>query len=144
MHQLKSDGLGLEIGPSHRPIAPKKHGFNVQIVDYMSAEQLRAKYADAGHGVEIENIEEVDFVWQGQPLPDFIGRTDCIDVHCWRFTPFSFRLLISDLQRLGLIGLGVTAEFDTTGCEFFVTMGKGAAAQPPNRLQALSGIRDAR
>lgn len=43
MHGLKKDGLGLEIGPSHNPIAPKKAGYNVHIVDHASAEELRAK-----------------------------------------------------------------------------------------------------
>ena len=241
---LNKEGLGLEIGPSHNPVAPKKQGFNVHILDHLSADDLRKKYE--GHekyGVKLENIEEVDFVWSGQRycelvghidyydwiiashviehVPDFIGYlrqceellssegclslvipdkrycfdyfsprsstgeildafyqkrvkpspgqifnqianavkcgeqiawskdsgdgkksllhnmeqarslleeaitgTSYIDAHCWRFTPASFRLLISDLNQLGLISMSIKHEFDTEGCEFYVTLEK--------------------
>ena len=54
---------GLEIGPSHRPVAPKRGGFNVKILDHLTAGGLREKYRD--HGVDIDAIEEVDYVWSG-------------------------------------------------------------------------------
>ena len=254
LHALNRKGLGLEVGPSHNPIAPKKRGFNVHILDHASAEDLRIKYK--GHDVDLDNIEEVDFVWTGQPLSELIGRTACydwiiashviehvpdlltflqqcevllkadgvlslvipdkrycfdhfspptstghlldacaerrtrpsqgqvfdffanaskrdgnitwgpggggadalahsfadakaiwtlsrsgseyVDVHCWRFTPASFRLLLADLQALGFIGLGIKAEFDTTGCEFYVSLGKGC---DPTRLERLDTLR---
>jgi len=64
---------GLEIGPSHRPIAAKRDGYNVSILDHLDAAALRAKYAD--HGVNIDAIEEVDYVWTGQPLEELVeGR----------------------------------------------------------------------
>lgn len=240
-HLLDKTGLGLEIGPSHNPIAPKNKGFNVHILDHASAAELRSKYQ--GHNVELDNIEEVDFVWHGETLQELIGKTGCydwiiashviehvpdlisylqqceallkpdgilslvipdrrycfdyfsstsstgnvldaysekrvrpshgqifdhianaakrkgniawsfdglggadelahtfaeakshwelsistenyMDAHCWRFTPASFSLLISDLQGLGLIGLEIKAAFDTTGCEFYASLGK--------------------
>lgn len=62
-HIIK-DGQGLEIGPCHKPIAPKRKGYNVHIIDHASREQLREKYKS--HRVKIDNIEEVDFVWEGQ------------------------------------------------------------------------------
>jgi predicted SAM-dependent methyltransferase len=255
LHLLDKTGLGLEIGPSHNPIAPKKKGFNVHILDHASAAELRDKYQ--GHGVNLDNIEEVDFVWQGQPLQELIGETSCydwiiashviehvpdfisylqqceallkpdgilslvipdkrycfdyfssssstgnvldayaekrvrpshgqvfdhianaskrngniawgadglggadelvhtfaeaqahwiksvsttdyIDVHCWRFTPASFCLLISDLQGLGLIGLKIQKDFDTTGCEFYVSLSKKRCyAMKSDRLSTL-------
>jgi predicted SAM-dependent methyltransferase len=74
---LKRDGLGLEIGPSYNPIAPKRQGYNVHILDYLDQKALRDKYADhSQYGV---NIEDVDFVWQGQPLSDLIGKTGVYD-----------------------------------------------------------------
>src|SRR3989338_9894448 len=228
-HLLDKRGLGLEIGPSHNPIAPKKKGFNVHILDHASASDLRKKYQ--GHEINLDNIEEVDFVLHGEVFQELIGKTGCydwiiashviehvpnfisylqqceallkpdgilslvipdkrycfdyfssssstgnvldayaenrvkpspgqifdhianaskrngniawgedvlggadelvhtfaeaqehwaksistsdyIDVHCWRFTPASFRLLVSDLQGLGLIVLQIKAEFD--------------------------------
>jgi len=65
-------GLGLEIGPGHSPIAPKRDGFRVQIVDYLNQEQLREKFRP--HGVDLDRIEEVDFVWQGGSYADLTGR----------------------------------------------------------------------
>jgi len=63
---------GLEIGPSHRPVAPKRKGFNVKILDHLSAEGLREKYR--GHGVEIGAIEDVDYVWSGEPISELVGN----------------------------------------------------------------------
>ena len=243
-HLLDKTGLGLEIGPSHNPIAPKKNGFNVQILDHVNADQLRDKYKDhKNYGVKIENIEDVDYVWHGEVLSELIGKTSCydwiiashviehmpdiisffqqcevllkpsgilslvipdkrfcfdyfspisstgnvldayaekrtrpshgqvfdhfansvkrngkitwssemqngpnelihtfaqakalyaqsissdqyIDTHCWRFTPANFGLIISDLITLDLISLDIKDEFETSGCEFFVSLGK--------------------
>jgi SAM-dependent methyltransferase len=52
-------------------VAAKRDGFNVRILDHMDAAGLRAKYAD--HGVDIAAIEEVDYVWRGEPLEDLVG-----------------------------------------------------------------------
>lgn len=76
-HLIDQAGLGLEIGPSHNPIAPKKKGYNIHILDHASAEELRAKYQN--HGLNLDNIEEVDFIWQGQPLPELVGKKHCYD-----------------------------------------------------------------
>jgi SAM-dependent methyltransferase len=62
---------GLEIGPSHRPVAAKRDGFNVRILDHLDAAALRDKYAS--HGVDIDAIEEVDYVWSGQPLDQLVA-----------------------------------------------------------------------
>lgn len=56
-HLLDPAGLGLEIGPSHNPIAPKKKGFNVHILDHASAAQLREKYQE--HGVNLDNTRKL-------------------------------------------------------------------------------------
>ncbi|WP_051632452.1 glycosyltransferase [Nitrincola lacisaponensis] len=255
---LDTQGKGLEIGPSHNPIAPKKKGYDVEILDHLSAADLRKKYA--GAGVNIENIEDVDYVWTGESylkligkqeaydwiiashviehVPDFIsflqqcerllkdnGRLalavpdkrfcfdffgslttsgniidahlaqrsrpstgqifdfyansasrrsgiawsqdgqgdadtltypihdalahwkraieadDYTDVHCWRFTPASFQLIIHDLAVAGYIDLEIKHAFDTEGCEFFVTLGrKGALLKASDRLSALKSI----
>jgi predicted SAM-dependent methyltransferase len=256
---LDRKGLGLEIGPSHNPIAPKKKGFNVHILDHASDEELRKKYQD--HGVNLNNIEEVDFVWRGESFPELIGNVGCydwiiashviehvpnfvsylqqceallkkegilslvipdkrycfdyfsststtgdvldayaenrvrpshgqvfdhianaskrhgniawsadelggatelvhtfaeakthwqrsfttedyIDVHCWRFTPASFRLLISDLSNLALINLEIQAEFNTTGCEFYVSLGKKSG--PPLELERFTMLKSSK
>lgn len=45
-----------------------------------------------------------------------------IDVHQWRFTPSSFRLLVSDLHAIGSISIGEVAFHGTFRNEFFVAL----------------------
>lgn len=70
-------GPGLEIGPSFNPLARKADGFRVDILDHADAPTLRAKYRDAG--VNLDHIEDVDFVWQGEPLSETLGRRGWYD-----------------------------------------------------------------
>ena len=244
LHLVNRQGRGLEIGPSHNPIAPKRLGFNVHILDHATAAELRVKYAD--DPVNLNNIEEVDFVWRGEPLSELIGQDHCydwivtshviehvtdlvsflqqcekllaaggvlslvvpdkrycfdyyrwpsstgdalqafteqrvrhspgnifdhfasasrmndnitwnegdrgdiqpmytldeaagawqlarqnkeyIDCHGWTFTPSSFRILLHDLQKLGLTDLVEVGSFDTEGFEFWITLGKRQAS----------------
>jgi len=74
---VKRHGLGLEIGPAHAPIAPKAAGFHVHVLDHASREQLIEKYRE--HGVDLTKIEPVDFIWDGRPFPELVGRTCTYD-----------------------------------------------------------------
>lgn len=69
---IDREGLGIEIGASHDPIAPKRDGFKVQVIDHASREELLAKYAS--HQVALDRIEEVDFVWSGQSYLELTGK----------------------------------------------------------------------
>jgi len=40
--------FGLEIGPSHRPVAAKREGFNVRVLDHLDALQAMAQVRE-GH-----------------------------------------------------------------------------------------------
>ncbi|MBN2885764.1 MAG: methyltransferase domain-containing protein [Chromatiaceae bacterium] len=263
---LNRQGRGLEIGPSYNPIAPKRAGYQVQVLDHLSAEELRQKYASQvmTNGVNLDNIEEVDFVWRGEPLAELVGERACfdwiiashviehmpdpigffqqcelllkpggrlslivpdkrycfdyfnaptstgdwldahaerrthpspgqvfthlanscrkgglvawwaaakgdfelihtfgqarehvealmngtardyIDVHCWRFTPASFAIMLADVRALGLTRLEPVLGFPTEGCEFYVTLGLSDApaseAETPDRLAALRKV----
>lgn len=66
-------GAGLEIGPSHSPLAPKKEGYNVEIIDVMGRDELVEKY-----GVP-DRIEEVDYVWKGQSFQELTGKSKHYD-----------------------------------------------------------------
>ncbi len=77
LRYIDKNGYGIEIGPSHNPIAPKKDGYKTHIIDHMSREQLIAKYED--HGVNLNNIEEVDFVWKGESYSELTGGTQYYD-----------------------------------------------------------------
>jgi predicted SAM-dependent methyltransferase len=77
LRHVDRQGQGIEIGPCHNPIAPKREGFRVHIIDHMSRPQLLEKYKH--DHLAVENIEEVDFVWGGQPYAELVGRTGCYD-----------------------------------------------------------------
>lgn len=44
------------------------------------------------------------------------------DVHCWVFTPRSFRHVFAGLQRLGLVSFVLESSTDTSGGEFFARL----------------------
>ncbi len=72
LEHLDKEGLGLEIGPSHRPAAAKKDGFNVEIIDHLSREGLLSKYKD--RNLDLDLVEEVDHIWTGQSYVDLTGN----------------------------------------------------------------------
>jgi len=78
LHTFDSSGFGLEIGPSFNPLLPKSAGFRVEILDNMSAEELRQKYAD-NPSVDTSKIEEVDYVSNGGSIHALIGKIACYD-----------------------------------------------------------------
>jgi predicted SAM-dependent methyltransferase len=257
LSQINRRDIGLEIGPSFSPFASKKDGFNVEIIDHLSKEELMKKYAE--HRVDLSKIEEVDFIWDGRPYAEITGRkkyynwiiashliehtpdiiaflNQCddvlredgvlslvipdnrycfdffrpitgigkildayynkniihtpgtaveyflnfvkkggnicwgedfpgeldlefskedayakmqailqnntyLDLHAWCFTPTSFRLIIQDLNDLGLISLKEVSFFPTYSCEFYITLGRKGSGFHQNRLDALKTIK---
>src|SRR5438552_1244849 len=77
LSHIKRDGLGLEIGAGCAPIAPKKQGFRVHVLDHCDKKALIEKYRS--HGTNVDNIEEVDFVWDGRSYTELIGRRHVYD-----------------------------------------------------------------
>ena len=67
-----SSQLGIEIGPLTSPIVTRDMGA-IRYVDYATAEELKAKYADEA-GVDTSKIVEVDYIWGAQSLPDLVGN----------------------------------------------------------------------
>lgn len=97
LHGLNTTGLGLEIGPSFSPVASKREGYRVEILDHADAKTLKEKYL--GHNVNVDNIEEVDYVWSGQSLDELTEKKNHYDwiiaSHVVEHTPD----LISFLQQ---------------------------------------------
>lgn len=264
LSSIDRNGKGLEVGPSHSPMAPKAAGFDVHVMDHLDTETLRAHFTDANHAIAAggaSRIEEVDFVWKGEPLPELVGGQDiydwiicshsiehmpdligflqgcqtilkptgrlalvvpdqrfCFDhygvptstgalldahderrtkpspgqvydylsrcsalhgdiawargaadepellyerakavqgwadatagadlsgdLHCWRFTPETFRLILDDLVGLGLLDMRIVVEHPTHGAEFWVTLGIGGEpADEATRLELLRAAR---
>jgi len=77
LRHVNQNGYGIEIGPSFNPITPKKDGYKVHIIDHASREELIAKYTP--HHVNLDNIEEVDFVWRGEKYSELTGKSKYYD-----------------------------------------------------------------
>lgn len=69
LEHARQDSLGLEIGPSYAPVAPKAKGFKVHVLDHTDRAGLIAKYPANDHG----RIEEVDYIWAGQSYRELVG-----------------------------------------------------------------------
>ncbi|MGQ0723533.1 MAG: methyltransferase domain-containing protein [Candidatus Eiseniibacteriota bacterium] len=63
-----------------------------------------------------------------------------VDVHIWRFTPSSFRLVIEDLRALGEIRLREADFSDTVEHEFYVSLRTTGSGPRLTRLQLLARI----
>src|SRR5690348_699310 len=74
---INKGGVGVEIGPSHRPLAPKSMGYRTHVIDHMTKDELKVKYENAN--VALENIEEVDFVWRGESYAELTKRSKYYD-----------------------------------------------------------------
>jgi hypothetical protein len=70
-------GHGLEIGASFNPLLPKREGYDVEVLDHASTQDLVRKYRDAG--VDVSRIETVDHVCSGGSMLEAIGRKGCFD-----------------------------------------------------------------
>jgi hypothetical protein len=62
----------IEIGPSFSPLAPKRDGWDVTIVDHADRDGLICKYANEP-GLDTSSIEDVDLVWHGGSISDLAG-----------------------------------------------------------------------
>lgn len=256
LQHINVDGRGIEIGPCHSPVAPKRKGFRVEIIDHLDKDGLLRKYA--GQQINTDNIEDVDFVWRGEAYAELTGRShyydwviashviehtpdliaficqcddilkergvlslvvpdkrycfdkyrsvtslsqvvdrhligakehtpgtvadyylnvvrcdgqdawdskttgalsfshpveaavhnyslacnsdEWLDVHAWCFVPHAFRLLIQDLNDLGLIKLKELSFHSTVGCEFYMTLSRSGTGLPLSRMAALQKI----
>ncbi len=112
LKHINKDGVGLEIGPSHAPVAPKTDGYNVQVVDHADRNSLIEKYRP--HGVAIERIEEVDHIWHGESYAALTGKTSYYDwiiaSHVIEHTPNLVEFLNNCAEVLkddGLISLAI-------------------------------------
>lgn len=67
------NGRGLEIGPSHSPVAPKSQGFDCVTIDHAGRETLVEKYRGLGVAEDmLSRIEDVDYIWSGERLTELV------------------------------------------------------------------------
>jgi hypothetical protein len=74
---INTNGVGLEIGPGPYPVLPKRDGYGVEIVDCLPKSQLQEKFKD--HKTNVQEIEDVDFIWSGQTYAELTGKTNHYD-----------------------------------------------------------------
>src|SRR5881394_600502 len=77
LSKIKKSGRGLEIGASFSPFAPKKEGYQTHVIDHLPAEGLIEKYGV--HNMPVENVEPVDFVWNGESYAELTGNKNYYD-----------------------------------------------------------------
>ena len=77
LKHIDARGQGVEIGPCHNPVAPKREGFKVEVIDHLDREGLIDKYS--GQRIKTGNIEEVDYVWRGETYAELTGRRQYYD-----------------------------------------------------------------
>lgn len=134
LSHLKKEGIGLEIGPCHSPIAPKSEGFDVEILDYTDEVTLRGKYTDlecesvnkkatqgfistiskSGVKFDVDAIEKVDYIWKGEGFSEITGKENYYDwviaSHVIEHTPdlITFLNSIEDiLKSNGVLSLAI-------------------------------------
>jgi|SRR6516162_2044250 hypothetical protein len=112
LKMINTKGAGLEIGPSFNPLAPKRAGYNVKIIDFMSTDELIS--LNAARGYDINKIEPVDYIWDGRNLQDIIGHNQKFDwiiaSHVIEHTP-DFITFVNDcgciLAEDGILSLAI-------------------------------------
>ena len=87
-----------------------------------------------------------DFISDVEASAGFINKRlvdgEYVDVHQWCFVPSSLRLMLADLQALGLISLRETSFQPTSGCEFFITLSRSGKGPDLSRPELLFAVDD--
>jgi hypothetical protein len=136
--------LIIEIGPSYNPIAPKAEGWNTKTLDHTNREGLIAHYRGEP-GVDVDRIEEVDFIWSGGPLSEALptalhGTFDAfVASHVIEHTPDLIAFLEAAAVLLKSDGVVVLAVPDKRYCfDYFqplTTTGQLLAAHAERRAR---------
>lgn len=111
----------IEVGPSFSPIAPKSAGWDTAVIDHLTQNGLKAKYAGLP-GVDVNRIEHVDYIWHEGSLsdavpPDLHGTFDAfIASHVIEHAPDLISFLDSAAALLKLQGVVALAVPDKRFC----------------------------
>lgn len=103
---ISKEWRGLEIGPLHSGICPKREGWNTLIVDFMSSAKLRQAYL-GDPNVDTDLIEEVDIITGASLFQAVEASLKCSDAkinyiissHNFEHQPDPVRFLM-DCERL--------------------------------------------
>lgn len=74
---VNKKGIGLEIGPSFKPVAARAKGYNVKIMDVFTTDYLIKLNKE--RGFDTSKIEDVDYILDGRSFIEIIGDHECFD-----------------------------------------------------------------
>jgi SAM-dependent methyltransferase len=105
-----------------------------QIFDHIAYDALRDGAAGWGAGADgslkfVHELALAHFAFR-----QAVSSTTYMDAHVWRFTPSSFRLILSDLCETGELRLREQFFAEREGLEFFVSLSRRGAGCPFDRL----------
>jgi len=121
---LHKQSLGLEIGPLHSPICPKKDGWKVLTMDILPTSLVKKSYENDPN-VDIDKIEPVDIIFSGTLSKslrnyglyhneDFIESKNCLDYivssHNFEHQPNPIQFLIDSenaLRNNGILSMAI-------------------------------------
>jgi predicted SAM-dependent methyltransferase len=72
----------------------------------------------------------------------FRAAADYLDCHAWVFTPSSFRLIVSDLNAIGMLALREEGVWTTPMFEFVVILSRSGVGCPESRRDLLLACQD--
>ena len=124
--------IGTIVDAHHRPTSFHPAGSLLDHQAYASKrdEAIAWSAGDrAALALQFPNLEGADEV-----IAQGLKQDAYSDIHRWKFTPSSFRLLIHDLHALGYHNMQLVGWHDTEGYEFFATLGRVGADVPVDRL----------
>lgn len=63
------------------------------------------------------------------------SSSEYLDIHGWVFTPSGFRMVMQDLNAMGLVSLDEVEFVPTRDCEFFLSYAHAPMRDPVDRLE---------
>jgi SAM-dependent methyltransferase len=138
LQPLSTTGHALQaaLDPPHRPSAAALFDFQANFA--------RRNGADTWAEDDASEVTLVNTVTHAKACFDAYVKSDAYaDIHAWRFVPSSFRLIVKDLNTLGLINLH-EVELDTPGgVEFFVKLSQAGTPIKETRAElAIAALRE--
>lgn len=111
-----------------------------KIFEHFSMTAFRGGCHTWSHG----NSDPITFVTSLDEAWELTKRSalseEYIDIHNWVFNPSSFRLIVNDLNSIGILNINVISFQDTIDYEFFVKLSKSKNPSLTNRLNLASSM----
>jgi predicted SAM-dependent methyltransferase len=113
-----------------------------KIFDFIAYRAMRGK-STTWSQTSVDPLSFEFSLRQAKELFDMCRVSDTYhDIHTWKFTPSSFRLLIRDLHEIGAIRLKERLFIQGDGAEFFISLSASAPGCPLGRLVLAKAVAD--